>query len=261
MLYTSNIGELRKKYRADNYIAFTMDVDWASEDCISEMLGFFSALNFPITVFCTHPSKALSLHTGDPSVELGVHPNYCFPSSQGATIDEVTDYVMKLVPGARAVRGHRWFESNDMYDRLTERGIRYDSNDCTLMDLAEPFIHRSNVLRFPVFFEDGGMLWNGFEPDFAANGKPYFSGNGLKVLDLHPIHYAINSPTLAYYRHVCDDLMPGLSGMTNGDISRLRYKGAGIRTYVMELVEYIYAKHINVVSLGQIYDEFEFERK
>jgi len=256
MIISTNINEIRKKYISDNFIAFTLDIDWASEDCIGEYLDFFSMHEIPINAFCTHPSAVLSSRSGDPMIELGIHPNYCGQSSQGNTMDEITDFCMNLVPGARSVRGHRWFNSNDMYDRLVERGIRYDSNECSAMDLVEPYIHRSGILRFPVFFEDGWLLWNGAEPDFSMHGVKYFSRNGLKVLDLHPIHFAINSPSLSYYRHIGDTLTrQEYTAMTGETLKRIRYKGTGIRDYVMHLVEFVRAKRINVVSLGQVFDE------
>lgn len=258
----TNIQELRKKYRSDNFIAFSMDIDWASEACISEMLDFFDFNKIPLNIFCTHPSEVLSARREDPMIELGIHPNYCGQSSQGSTMDEVTDYCMSIVPDARSVRGHRWFSTNDMYDRLVARGILYDSNEYTMMDLAEPYIHRSGILRIPVFFEDGGFLWSGAEPDFTVNGEEYFSGRGLKVLDLHPIHFSINSPTLNYYQHVCRMLSRDeYTAMTGEMAAHLRYKGKGIRDYVTELVEYVKAKHINVVSLGQVYDELKYYEK
>lgn len=262
MIVSANIQELRKKYRSGNYIAFSIDVDWASEECISEMLDFFASNHIPLTVFCTHPSEVLSARRKDPLIELGIHPNYCPHSSQGDTMDEITDYCMNLVPNARCVRGHRWFSSNDMYDLLLTRGIRFDSNECSMMDLVEPYIHRSGMLRLPVFFEDGGLLWSGTEPDFAANGEKYFARNGLKVLDLHPIHFALNVPTLEYYRHVGDTLpRQEYTAMTKETVQRLRHTGTGMRDYIMNLVEYIQAKRVQVVSLGQVYDELEYDGK
>ncbi|MCL2655473.1 MAG: hypothetical protein FWD65_07275 [Coriobacteriia bacterium] len=256
----TNIEELRKKYRSDNFVAFSADIDWASEDCIKELLDFFEINQIPLTLFCTHPSKLLSGHSADPMIELGIHPNYCSDSSQGRTMDEVTDYCMNLVPGARCVRGHRWFTSNDMYDRLVARGIRYDSSECSMLDLVEPHIHRSGMLRLPVFLEDGGLLQSGAEPDFVTCGKKYFAGNGLKVIDLHPIHFAINSPTLDYYRQVADEhSRADYMAMGWEEIEHLCYKGKGMRDYVAELVEYIRSKHIQVVTMGQIYDELTYE--
>ena len=259
MILETNIEQLREKYIADNYIAFSMDIDWASEYCITEMLDFFDQNDIPLNVFCTHPSKVLEERRNRPNLEFGIHPNYSPGSSQGSTIDEATDYCMKLVPEARSVRGHRWYSCNDMYDRLVKEGIRYDSNECTMLDLAQPYIHRSGVLRMPVYFEDGGFLWSKGEPDFKANGKKYFDRLGLKVLDLHPIHFAINSPTLEYYWHVRDTLSrEEYSNMSRAVVERIRFKGKGIRDYVMDLVEYVKAKGIRVVSLGQVFDELIF---
>lgn len=260
MIASTNIAQLREKYRSDNYIAFSVDTDWASEDCISEMLDFFQENRIPINVFCTHPSDVLAARRQDPLIELGIHPNYCPNSSHGQTIDEVTAYCMNLVPGARCIRTHRWFSSNDIYDKLVTCGIRYDSSECSMMDPVEPYIHRSGILRLPVYFEDGGLLWSKTEPDFARYGEKYFSGNGLKVLDLHPIHFAINSPTLDYYRQISDEMSARgeYTAMTKETARQLRFNGTGIRDYVMRLVEFIQAKRINVVSLGQIYEELEY---
>lgn len=259
MKISTNIEQLRKKYRSDNFIAFTIDIDWASEDSIREITDFFIGNEIPVNIFCTHPSAVLAERKESPLVELGIHPNYSDGSSHGNTMDEITDYCMNLVPDARSVRGHRWFNSNDMYDRLIKRGILYDSSECSMMDRVEPYIHRSGLLRFPVFFEDGGMLWNGMEPDFKSNGRKYFSQDGLKVLDLHPIHFAINSPTDSYYRQVADGISrQEYNTMNSETILRLRYAGKGIRNYVMELVEFVKTHNVNVVSLGQIYDELEY---
>lgn len=255
MKASTNIEQLRNKYRSDNFIAFSIDTDWASEDCIREMVDFFMGNGIPINIFCTHPSAVLAKCKNNPLVELGIHPNYCEGSSQGNTMDEITDYCMNLVPEARSVRGHRWFSSNDMYDRLVKRGILYDSSECSMMDCVEPYIHRSGLLRFPVFFEDGGALWFGVEPDFKSNGRKYFSQNGLKVLDLHPIHFAINSPTNSYYRRIADGMPRQEYNTMNAEtILRLRYTGKGISNYVIELVDFVKACNVSVVSLGQVYE-------
>lgn len=157
------------------------------------------------------------------------------------------------------MRGHRWYNSNDMYDRLVKRGILYDSSECSVMDRVEPYIHRSGLLRFPVFFEDGGALRFGMKPDFKSDGKKYFSQDGLKVLDLHPIHFAINSPSDSYYRKIADGMpRQEYSAMSSEKISCLRYSGKDIRNYVMDLVEFVKVNNVNVVSLGQVYDELEY---
>ena len=259
MILSTNISDLRRKYRLDNYIAFSLDIDWAGEDLISETAGFFIENEIPITVFCTHPSQVLTDLGSHPLVELGIHPNYAAGSSQGDSIAEVTDYCMELVPDARCMRGHRWYSSNDVYDILVERGILFDSNDCSMMDIVEPFIHRSGIMCIPVFFEDGGLLWNNIEPDFSENGKHYFSRPCLKVVDLHPIHFMLNTPNYEYYRNVSDSFSRGeYSSMTAEETKKLRFSGAGMRNYIMELVEFIKANNVYVTSLGRVYDELEY---
>ena len=203
MILRTNINDVREKYLKDNYIAVTIDIDWASEYCIGKIVNYFLENNIPLTVFCTHDSEVINSLKDNDMVELGIHPNFCQGSSQGETIDEVIEFCKKLVPESRCFRSHRWYSSNDVYDVLVNRGIKFDSNDSSMLNLVEPFIHRSGVLRIPTYFEDGGFLWNQGTMNFAEYGEEYFSANGLKVLDLHPIHFAINSPTLEYYRDIC----------------------------------------------------------
>jgi hypothetical protein len=100
MKISTNIEQLRKKYRSDNFIAFSIDIDWASEDCIREIVDFFIDNGIPINIFCTHPSSVLAELKDNSLVEFGVHPNYFEDSSQGNTMDEITDFCMNLVPDA-----------------------------------------------------------------------------------------------------------------------------------------------------------------
>lgn len=256
MIAHTNIQEVRKKYASDNFIAFSVDIDWASDACIQITLDYLLSFGIPLTVFCTHPSKTIDSYRSDARVELGIHPNFCDQSSQGNTMDEVIDFCMELVPGARCVRGHRWFSNNDMYDRLIQRGIVFDSNESSMLDLVQPYIHRSGILRIPVFFEDGGFLWNGAELDFQHNGKRYFDSPGLKVLDLHPIHFALNCPTQSFYRHIGDTLpREEYSFMRAEQIQKIAHQGYGMRDYVMDLIRFVRQSQVNVVSLAQIYGD------
>lgn len=262
MIPITNIETLRKKYAADNFMAFSIDIDWASEACIEKILEFFLSRKIPLTVFCTHPSAAIDKYRHNPLVELGIHPNFCPGSSQGASMDQVIDYCMNIVPEARCVRGHRWFSSNDMYDRLVERGFVFDSNESSMLDMVPPYIHRSGMLRIPVFFEDGGFLWNGAELNFEHNGRKYFDTAGLKVLDLHPIHFALNCPTQSFYRHVGDSIpRQEYTAMNEETVEKLEYKGQGMRNYLMDLVDFVERTPVNVVSLGQIYEELIIEEE
>ena len=260
MIPHTNIEALRKKYASDNFLAFSADIDWASDACIEKQLGFFLARGVPMTVFCTHASAAIDRLRGDARVELGIHPNFSAGSSQGATLDEVLDTCFGLVPGARCMRGHRWYSSNDVSDRLVERGVLFDSNECSMLDPVAPYIHRSGLLRIPVYFEDGGFLWNGAEVNFKTNGRRYFDTPGLKVLDLHPIHFALNCPSNEFYRTVADTTPRAVySAMDDDAIAARAWRGYGMRDYLTELMDFAVAAHVNVVSLGQVYDELRRE--
>jgi hypothetical protein len=260
MMHKTNIAEIRKKYRLLNAVAFSIDVDWAGESLIADVLEFFSENSIPLTVFCTHYSEVLLEKRNDPKVELGIHPNYTTGSSQGNTIDEVTDFCLKIVPDARCMRAHRWFRSNDVYDTLIKRKILFDSNECSMMDVVEPYIHRSGIMCMPAFFEDGWLLWSRLKLDFNENGKTFFSQDGLKVIDIHPVHFSLNSPTYTFYKEVCQSLSrEEYNSMTPDTVQELRFSGKGMRDYILELVEFIAASQIHITTLGQVYDELRIE--
>jgi len=254
----TNINELQKKYASDNFVSVTTDVDWASEDCIKELLDFFLERNIPLTVFCTHKSKMIDRYKKNPLITLGIHPNFCENSSQGKSYDEVIKYCTEIVPDAISFRCHRWFDTNDIYDKLVPKGFLYESNSSSLMCNVPPYIHRSGILRIPVFFEDGGYIFHNPDMRFESSGRKYFDAPGLKVLDLHPIHFAVNTPYFTYTREIKDRLTREEYNCLDKDaVQKIRNNKRGIRTYIEEMTGFILSEKINVVSLPQIYKDLK----
>lgn len=245
------LGAVKKKLREGNYICFTTDLDWAPEIAIEKTLKMFRSNQIRPTVFVTHPSQIVNSFADD--IDLGIHPNFIAPSSQGETQDEIIDYCMKLVNKTKIFRCHRWFSSNDIYDKLWSRGIRYDSNICTNMDIVEPFMQRSGMISFPVFWEDGAYIIHHTKLDFEKE-KESFRKNGLKVINIHPMHYALNTPYFQYTRKIKDELSRDEWREMDADkLERLSYHGMGIRNFIDEIVRFTKAEDICVVTLEQVY--------
>lgn len=247
------IEEARKKFQESNYMCFTCDLDWAPECAIKETMDFFVDNKIHLTVFVTHSSPILEKYKQN--VNLGIHPNFIQPSSQGRNIEEIIHYCKKLVPEAKVFRAHRWYSSNDIYELLLKYGITYESNVCTNMEVVEPFIQRSGMISFPVFFEDGAYIINSKKINFELV-KEKFMRKGLKVINIHPMHYALNTPYFKYTRQIKDQLSrEEWNTMSNTMLEQLKYKEKnGIADFIRDLVRFAKSNNIKIITLEQAYN-------
>jgi SAM-dependent methyltransferase len=211
----------------------TSDIDWASDPCIDELTGFAAGLGIRPTLFSTHKSELIDRLGAEGAAEIGVHPNFLPNSSHGSNPAAVIDEVMKLVPGARSSRSHTFMDSTLISTTLRSRGIEQDSNLCLfLQEDIVPLRHSSGLMRLPVFWEDDiHFCWPGTDWNLDAY-YPHFLKPGLKVINVHPIHFAMNTPNLDFYRSI------GISPAELGpeDMERLRHQGEGTRTFVSQLL-------------------------
>lgn len=241
-----------KRFRERNYLCFTCDLDWAPEIAIEKTLDLFLKNGIRPTVFVTHPSKVIEQYRD--RIDIGVHPNFIQPSSQGGDTEEVIAYCMRLAPDAKVFRCHRWFSGNDVCDSMAGKGFLYESNLCTKMEIVDPFIHRSGMLCLPVFFEDGSYIIQSEKIDFDSV-KGRFLQNGLKVIDIHPMHFALNTPYFQYTRQIKDRLSrQEWNAMDENTLSRLAYRGCGISDFILDLVEFAKTEKTELITLGQAYE-------
>ena len=140
------LAALKGNIRKLNGFSFTMDVDWASDTVIRYAVQYFQNRGIPFTLFFTHKSPYIETLVKTNAVPYGIHPNFIQPSSQGKNKTEVIDYCMNHFPKVKVFRSHRWYADNDIYTELFKRGIRYESNLCTMMDVVHPFLHRSGMV-------------------------------------------------------------------------------------------------------------------
>lgn len=239
-----------------NTFCFTMDIDWASESAVRYAVSYFLDTGIPLTVFCTHKSEYLDGLIRSGKIDAGIHPNFVQPSSQGQTEDEIIRYCLGVVPGAKAFRCHRWFASNDIYEKLYALGFRYESNICTLLDPVRPFLHRSGMISFPTFFEDGAYLYHKLDLDFGAV-RSRFTSPGLKVINIHPMHFALNTPYFSYMRNIKDRVSrEDWNRMSEEKIQTLRFTGRGISDFTRELVEFAVLKK-SAIGLKDAYQQLE----
>lgn len=242
-------------WKQQNIICFTMDIDWASEYAIEYAVSYFLKMEIPLTIFTTHKSDYLKRISNNPLIDIQIHPNFILPSSQGTNENEIIDYCMELVQNPLVFRAHRWYASNDIYEKLYSKGIRYESNLCTLFDNIEPYIHRSGMIGFPVFMEDGAIIQRGFSLRFLDTQR-LFEQRGIKIINLHPMHFVLNTPYFKYTRDIKDMLSPKeWNELGVEQITKYRYNGIGITDYIKHLCEYGKG-HMDIVAFRNLYSKF-----
>lgn len=236
-------------------VCITFDVDWASEDALAYTYNIIENFGFSTTFFLTHESKLLLNKIKNKNINSGIHPNFLPESSQGKTPREVIDYCTNLLPEAISFRNHKYFENNDVIELLQEKGFKYDSNLCTHLERVDPFIHRSGLIRFPIYFEDGAYLLHGNNLKFTKVKNELFDKVGLMIFNFHPMHIAINTPTFNYMRSIKNNISNKTwNNLTTEEIEHLTYKGRGIRNFMLELFHYIKKENLLVLNLEEVYN-------
>lgn len=241
-------------WKNEPIICLTFDVDWASEEALKYSYSIIEQYGFKTTFFLTHESKFILDLIDKKCIDAGIHPNFLPNSSQGSNYDEVIEHCMTLLPEAKSFRSHRYFDVNDITETFVKKGYKYDSNVCTFLQRVEPFVHRSGLIRFPIFFEDGAYLLHGQNLNFKEVGKQLFNNPGLMILNIHPMHMVLNSPDFYYMRKVKDSFTrKEWNSLGYKTLEKNRYKGQGIGDFIIEIFEFIKKENIKTYNLNELY--------
>lgn len=209
----------------------TGDQDWAPEWALASMLELVTATDVPLHLFMTNSSSLLE-GRADSAVTTGIHPNFLSGSSHGATPEAVVESCLQLCPTAVTSRSHSFAEDSRILALLVRRGITADSNLCLyLQPHITPLLHASGLLRLPVFLEDDVLLSiaGPAEPEAL---EPHLFTPGLKILSFHPVHVALNTPSLDYYDRHRQALYDDRRGL-------VRYGGRGVRDVLADLIDLV----------------------
>ena len=218
------------------------------------LLRFFREAGLPVTVFLIHHSAEIERAKTAGEIKCGIHPNFMPDSSQGDTYQKVVDFCFDLLPDARLARAHRYYEVNDTIELLSSRGIVAESNLCTLLDIVPPFLHRSNTISFPIFWEDGAYLYHYADFDYQSFWKQ-LDRPGLKVLNMHPMHLMLNTPYFQYTREIKDRLTrEEWNHLDERTIDRIAWHGDGITGFIYHMIEDVKRREIQAVYLEDVYD-------
>jgi len=228
-----------------NELVVTVDLDWAPERAIDETLNYLQSKEISPTVFITHRSPRVEASMNE--LEVGLHPYFDPRSSHGSTIKKVVDHMMALPHNLPAFRCHRFKMCNQSRYAMAEAGMRLSSNICTNLEVIPPFKERFGLIEVPIFMEDGGYLWHKYPLKMHEQLRQALLMEGTKVLVIHPMHFAVNTPEFDYMVKIKKSMSrKDWKTMSKKTMDRLKWKGLGIREFLESLLEE--APHIS--SLG-----------
>jgi hypothetical protein len=141
------LSKINKKQIWDEtpVFCFTSDVDWASEDVMSEYFNIVNTLDIKPTLFVTHESKIIDSNFKLGKIERGIHPNFLENSSHGKSFREVIETCIKFAPESYVFRSHRFFDVTDITHMFkNEYKYKYFSNGGTILQThIKPILHES----------------------------------------------------------------------------------------------------------------------
>ncbi len=224
----------------DNDVLITLDVDWAPDCAIEAVARQLADRGVRSTWLVTHRSPALTALAAQPELfELGVHPNFLPGSSHGDDPSAVLAHCMDLVPTARCLRTHGLVQSTRLLETvLRETPLRVDLSlmlprATHLAPVAYPWAGQT-LWRLPFLWEDDFEMQR---PDPLWDAVAVLGlGPGLKIINFHPIHIALNSPSMERYetlkaRH------PRLEEVRAADLESLRWPGVGTAQLFRQLID------------------------
>ncbi len=235
----------------------TSDIDWASSYCIEDFLGLCEGFGVIPTLFATHNDPIIKRFAQKNPHDVGMHPNFRANSSHGETYISVIDHLFDICPGAKTFRSHSFYDSSEILQEMFRRGVVYDSNICLYLqpNLVPLRLGTADITRFPVFWEDDchwqctGADWN------FTNYIPVFTSPGLKIINVHPFLLAADIPSSEYYFRV----KKHIPSLTRENIDDVRHKGDGVRTFFIDMIDYLKSHNYPFFSLWELFNKYPIQ--
>lgn len=218
----------------ERLFCLTADQDWAPDWAISNMLAWVSRLELSVHVFQTNHSAVLESAAQADVVTRGWHPNFLANSSHGDGDEAIVLNMSRQMPEATTFRTHAFGESYRSLELLKAAGMRSGSQFPTAFaGHITPLLHATGIVTLPVWFEDD--IWMRQFPDSESidSLRRSIDTPGLKILNVHPVHIALNSPSFAYYDKYRSTIYETSGSLNN---QPAEFGGYGVRDAVEDII-------------------------
>ncbi len=245
-----NNDPLNEFYNLDGLekVVLTCDVDWAPDYAIESVINLISKYGFKINIFATHKSNVLLQEHSN--VNVGLHPDFTRPS-QRDWFDKKISNLKEIYPNSKGMRSHRNFFGQNIGDLAYQAGLKYD---VSFFLWNEPYcqahLDYNGMVRFSYFWEDGIHL---------DLNKPFeistinLESPGLKILNIHPILFYLNSNSEDHRRAVTSRY-PDLTIAPKSEIDMDINRKYGIQNFYIEILNYLKTKNVKTYFLEELTD-------
>jgi hypothetical protein len=166
---------------------------------------------------------------------LGLHPNFELNSSHGKNPDDVLQFLKKIIPEAKSIRSHKFFQSSTILNLFQKYGIENDSSILLphVEHISPHFVKYYNLFRFPVFWEDDVEM--AINPTWIWN-KNDLKKPGMKIFNFHPIHIYLNSKNFDNYTFLKEKIQLKNMSLENSR-EFINMDNSGVKTFFETLIE------------------------
>lgn len=229
-------------------VILTCDVDWAPDYAVKSVINLINKYGFKINIFATHKSDVLLQEHGN--VNVGLHPDFTRPSQKDWFDKKISD-LKSIYANSKGMRSHRNFFGQNIADLAHKAGLKYDvSSFLWNQSFCQAHIDYNGMVRFSYFWEDGIHL---------DLGKPFeistinLETPGLKILNIHPILFYLNSATEEHRRGVTSRYT-NLSVAPEDEIDKDINRKYGIQNFYKEILNYLKTKNVTTYFLEELTD-------
>jgi hypothetical protein len=196
-------------------ILLTIDTDWAPDPMVKIVLDKVRALGIKTTVFFSTPSPVPYW----PELEVGCHPDLSrrfVPRGQAdnfmamASLEEdlavdraesnILEGYRQIIPGATAVRTHRFYWHSDLSRTMIKNGFEDDSSMILPFFPGIKGFRVGKLNRWPVWSSDHLHLVRKLPLDSFS--MPNFSQPGLKIFCFHVAYLFLNVRNLLEFNMI-----------------------------------------------------------
>ena len=175
-------------------ICLTIDVDFAPEYMIENIVNILDEYDINATFFATHKSSILHELELNGKYEIGIHPNLCSNTTQGAEINEIVSILKNEYPNSVSNRFHKHNYQYSDFSILKSNGFQNDVSrlqyNCSyVLPSIQP---DSNLVLFSYIWEDGICENAGLPMDILGID---LRSPGIKIVNFHPLNVYINGRT------------------------------------------------------------------
>ena len=226
-------------------IALTFDTDWVDEIAIEYVIELLNKYDAIGTFFATNHYGCLKQKIKH---EVGIHPNFnnlLNGTSKNISAKTVLSRILEEYPDSIGFRSHSLAQSSGILADAKKLGIKYDSNLYNPYG-ANQYVDYSGLIRFTHNYVDLGHLI--FEKPLDLS-EIIFSKKYINILDFHPIHIFLNTPSVAFYE--------GIKTQTKSKVhlrNNINKKEKGVGDLFIDLLKFLKFNSIETNTLKGYYE-------